>query len=138
MSIDTKELLHQLKKTTDINQFFAKYETEFHKINITGFLNDMMVQKKLTAAAIAKKSGHGDYVYKVINGERKPSRDVLIGMAIGMELSLEECQLLLRISKFGTLDPRDRRDSVVIYGINQHNTIEQMNDLLYEMELQTL
>lgn len=138
MSVDTKELLHKLSEATDIKEFLTEFEAEFHQMTCTEFINDVIAQRKLSVASIARRSGHGDYVYKVINGERKPSRDVLIGIAVGMELSLEETQLLLRISRMAVLDPRDRRDSVIIYGLNERLTIDRLNDLLYETQQKTL
>ncbi len=138
VSMDTKELLHHLSKAHNIGTFLSEFENEFHQLSCKEFINGIIQQKQLSIASIARKSGHGDYVYKVINGERTPSRDVLISIAIGMGLSFEETQLLLRIAKAATLDPRDRRDSVIIYGIQKQFNIDKLNDLLYEMQQQTL
>lgn len=138
MNIDTKELLHRLSKSTDIKKFLDENEDEFINLNCVDFLNSIIAQKNITIASVAKKSGQGDYVYKVLNGERKPSRDVLISIAFGMQLSLDETQLLLRISKNAMLDPRDRRDSIIIYGINEKLSVDLINDLLFEMKFNTI
>lgn len=138
MNIDTKELLHRLSVSDDIKEFINNNENEFINITYTDFLNSILAKKNISIASVAKKSGQGDYVYKVLNGERKPSRDVLIAIAFGLQLSLDETQLLLRISKNATLDPRDRRDSVMIYGITEHLSVDKLNDLLFEMKFNTL
>lgn len=138
MAIDTTELLHKLSTAKDIKFFLNEYEQEFRSISFSEFLNDIIYDKELTPAEVAKKSGQGEYVYKVIRGERKPSRDVIIAIAVGMTLSLDETQLLLRIAKWAMLDPRDKRDSIIIYSIKEKHTIDQLNDLLFDMEQQTL
>ena len=138
MAIDTTELLHKLSTAKDIKFFLNEYEQEFRSISFSEFLNDIIYDKELTPAEVAKKSGQGEYVYKVIRGERKPSRDVIIAIAVGMTLSLDETQLLLRIAKWAMLDPRDKRDSIIIYYIKEKHTIDQLNDLLFDMEQQTL
>lgn len=138
MNIDTKELLHRLSESDDIKKFIDDNENEFINVKCTDFLNSILAQKCISIASVAKRSGQGDYVYKVLNGERRPSRDVLISIAFGMQLSLDETQLLLRISKNAILDPRDRRDSVIIYGIKEQLLVEKLNDLLFEMNFNTL
>ena len=134
MPIDTKELLHRLSKATDVKEFIDENEKEFHNRSCTDFLNEILVQKKTSVSEVARNSGQGEYVYKVMRGERKASRDVLISIAVGLCLSLDETQHLLRISKWAILDPRDKRDSIIIYSINEKHTINQLNDLLYDME----
>lgn len=136
--MNTTQLLHKLSESKDVKKFIEEYESEFRCISCSDFINDVLAQKDLSVAKVAKESGQGEYAYKVIRGERKPSRDVLITIAIGLELNLDETQLLLRIAKWAILDPRDKRDSIIIYGINERKTVEQLNDLLYDMEQQTL
>ena len=50
-----------------------------------------------------------------------------------MHLSLDEIQMLLRVAKFASLDPRDRRDSIILYALNSDFMIEKINELLEEM-----
>ena len=134
MNISTTELLNRLTQTSDINTFVDEYEKEFMTLSGTEFLNELLTDKKLSMAEIVKRSGQSDYVYKVFRGERKPSRDILIAIAVGMGLSVDEMQLLLRVSKLAALDPRDRRDSVIIYGLKEELEIAKINDLLYELD----
>lgn len=138
MSINTTQLLHKLSCANDIKAFISEYENEFHTITPTEFINDIIIERNIAPADVMKNSGQGDYVYKVIRGERKPSRDILIAISIGMKLSVDETQLLLRISKWAILDARDKRDSIIIYSIKEKKTFNELNDLLYEMGQQTL
>lgn len=138
MSLNTTQLLNKLSSATDIKAFISEYEQEFRSITWQEFLNDIIREKAISSTDVAKRSGQGEYVYKVIRGERKPSRDVCIAMSIGMALTLDETQLLLRVFKWAILDPRDKRDSIIMYSLKEKHTIDQTNDLLYDMEQQTL
>lgn len=138
MNIDTKELLNNLCMAEDIKAFIEDYGEEFLNISFPELLNQMSVQKGMNVAEVAKKSRQGDYVYKVFRGERKPSRDIVLTISVGMELSLKETQLLLRVAKMAALDPRDRRDSILIYGLKEKLGVDRLNDLLYEIEEKTL
>ena len=134
----TDELLCELKNAPDIDTFIKTHESHFINKTTSDYLNELIKVKDVSVADIVKKSGLGEYVYKVFKGERNPSRDILISIAFGMNLSLEETQLLLRISKFAILDSRDRRDSVIIYSINKNFSVFKTDDLLEEQNLTTL
>lgn len=138
MSIETSELFHKLCHTNNIQNFLEEYGSEFLSLSFTETINNLATEKDMSIADIARNSGQGDYVYKVFQGKRKPSRDIILAIAIGMKLSVDETQLLLRAAKLAALDPRDRRDSVLIYGLNEQMTFSNLNELLYEMQEQTL
>lgn len=133
MNIETQELLNRLETEDDIALFFKENEGEFLTIDLRELLNELVAHKELKLSDIVRKSGQGDYVYKVFNGDRKPSRDILIGIAIGMNLTFKETQFVLRIAKQAALDPRDKRDSIFIYSINTGLEYPKVNDLLSEM-----
>ena len=138
MNIETKQLLNKISQTKDIRRFIEQYEEEFLRISPIEYLKEILAQKNMTPSEVAKRSGQGEYVYKVFRGERKPSRDVLIAIGIGMQLTVDEVQLLLRSARCAQLDPRDKRDSIILYSLKEKQTIEQLNDLLYELQQPTL
>ena len=132
MQAITKELLKKLKNANDIEAFLKANEDKFINKNTSDYLNELINVKEISVASVAKASGAGEYVYKIFNGDRKPSRDITISIALGMKLSLDETQFLLRISKFAILDSRNKRDSVIIYAISHGLTITETDDLLYQ------
>ena len=138
MQTITQKLLEGLKNADDIKTFLDLHEQEFLSQTLTDYLNELMTDKNITVAKIAKNSGIGEYVYKIFSGERRATRDVLVSVAFGMELSIEETQLLLRIAKFAVLDSRERRDSVIIYALSHDMTVFECDDLLNENNLITL
>lgn len=132
MENTTKELLNKIKKCTDITKCVEENREAYLNITPVQYLNNLIEVKKLIIADIAEGSERGDYVYKVFSGKRKASRDVLIAIAFGMNLTLDETQLLLRIASKARLDPKNARDSVIIYGLYSSLRISHVNDILYE------
>ncbi len=138
MQTFTEELFLELQNISDIDSFFKAHEHQFLKETTESFLNSILELRKMSVSQVAKNSGVGEYAYKIFRGERTPSRDVLIAIAFGMELSIEETQLLLRISKFAILDAREKRDSVIIFSITNGLNVFKTDDLLYENNLPTI
>lgn len=103
------------------------------------YLTKLMKEKQLTTVQIAKTTGIGDYLYKLVNGAKKnPSRDILIRLAIGMELELEEISFMMWITHFHDLDSRDKRDAAILFCLDKGFDLQHTDDMLYELSLRTL
>lgn len=133
MRKETEESLHEIESSNDINSFLEDYSQELLRGSAHEFLNAKLCEKNLTIADVAKRSAHGDYVYKVFAGTRSPSRDILISIGFGMSMNVVEIQMLLRLSGTSRLDPRNRRDAVTLYALSKVQAITYLNDLLYDM-----
>lgn len=134
MEKSTSRLLNSLKSTNDIIAFLDENEKEILGETLSQCLSRLLAEKDLTVAAVAEKSGRGDYTYKIFNGNKNPTRDVIISIAIGMGLTLPETQLVLRLAKFAYLDPRNKRDSVFIFAINKKLDIYETNSILIDIK----
>jgi hypothetical protein len=55
-----------------------------------------------------------------------------------MHLNLEETQRLLKIGGGSALYPRNKRDSVIIYAINNAYSVLDCDEILYELGEDTL
>ena len=133
MDKTTNELLNRLTDTNDITVFLKANEAELIKETLPQCLSRLLAEKNLSVAAVADKSDRGDYAYKIFNGNKNPTRDVLIAVAIGMGLKLSEAQLVLRIAKFAYLDLRNKRDSVFIFGLGKGLDINEINGILVDI-----
>lgn len=132
MEKSTSRLLNGLTNSNDIIAFLNENEKELLCETLPQCLSRLLAEKDLTVAAVAEKSGRGDYAYKIFNGNKNPTRDVLISIALGMGLTLPETQLVLRLAKFAYLDPRNKRDSIFIFAINKRLNIYETNAILID------
>lgn len=72
------------------------------------------------------------YGYQILKGVRTPSRNIVLQLAFGLKLSLEETQSLLKIAGHQELYPKSKRDCYLIYSFNQRHSLMEANNLLYE------
>ena len=134
MKKTTDELLNNIKNVNSIEDFIKDNSAEYFNISIDEYLRRLLKDKGLKISHISISSCLGDYVYKIFNGTRKGTRDVYIAIAIAMKLSYEEIQPLLRLAKYIMLDPRDERDSILIYAIEKKLTVMETNDILFNCD----
>lgn len=132
-------MTEQLVSVSEYEEFYQENRNNFIEYSLSEYLMQLMEEKNMTAAQIAKSSGMGDYIYKLISGKKKnPSRDVLIRIAIGMQLEDNEIATLMRITRFRDLDARDKRDAAIIFAIHNSFDLARVNEMLYGLQLETL
>jgi len=134
----TQELLHRLEDIDDIMKYLDENSGEIIEETPESYLSCLLEIKGLKVANVAQRSERGDYVYKVFQGKRKASREILLAIAIGMSMTVSETQLLLRIARTAQLDPRNQHDSVIIYALSNNLTVQKTNDILYDVDEETL
>lgn len=136
--ITTNELINNLKKTNNVFEFFREYEKEFLNQTTYDVLNELLMRSGMSMSEIKEKSFVGEYVYKVFSGVRKPSRNILIAIGLALGITLEEMQLLLRVSEQALLDARSKRDAIIIFSVNYKKSVEKTEELLLEAGVEPL
>ncbi len=129
--ISTEELLQFLKSTSTIEGFFNRYEDEIPTLSVTDYLAALMERHRLSKRDVLRAANMERSIgYQIFNGYRNPSRDALMCIAFGMQLSLCETQHLLKVAQRGELYPKNRRDAAVIYCIEHRLDLIQTEILL--------
>lgn len=95
----TDQLLKILQNSNDINSYLTD--------------NDSNIQK--------------NYGYQIFDGSKTPSRDKVIALALAMQLTLDEANRLLHLSNNGILYPKIKRDSIIIFGLENNQKIIDLN-----------
>ena len=135
----TTDLMNELNHTSHIDQYLKDNEEYIIDQTLSNFICNLLEAKNLTKADIIKKADINDiYGYQILSGRRKPSRNKLICLCVGAEFTLEETNEILTIGEFSPLFPKLKRDSIIIFGIQNHYTILQINESLYSHQLKTL
>lgn len=106
---------------------------------ISGVLNELIGAKNLTVDIVA---GRADIdpatIYRFMNKKRNPSRNALLRIAMGMELSLEETQVLLKSGNCAALSGSRERDIEIMDGIINKKYYDEVNDVLHRKNLPDL
>ena len=96
------------------------------------------VAVSVPARVIEQSQIERTYGHQLFNGTRRPSRDKVLQLAIGMGLNVEETQKLLRAAGKSPLYPRLRRDAVILFGIRKSFSIIDVQEALAKYRLTTL
>lgn len=137
--ISTDSLLRRLFRTKNLDSFLTRNEQHLHAEEFCALLqlkcreHGLVPERAILAAQIDRTYGH-----QLFNGTRKPSRDKILQLAIGMKLSLEETQQLLQAAGKSPLYPRLKREAVLIYCLNRGLDMMETQSLLGEKELTLL
>ena len=116
----TQELLDILKNTNNIKTFLDTQEKNFSQIPLPDFLEMLLEKHRLKKSQCIEDANlQRNYGYQIFSGERTPSRDKVIALALAMHLTLEETHALLCSSGYADLYAKNKRDSVLIFGITK-------------------
>ena len=138
MKKTTEELLKTLKSSS-LTAYLQDNKDELSDNPIAEYLSLAMEEKGLKKSDVIKNSGiQINYAYQIFSGLKLPSRDKLICLCFGMALSLNEAQALLKYSGFAPLYPRNKRDSVIIFALQNKKNVIECNLLLDEYNLSPL
>ena len=116
----TEELLEGLKKANNLENYVLENQDEFMQVDIAEYLDR-------------------SYVYHILNGERKnPSRSKLLAICVAMKMDIKETQYFLRAAQVPVLYPRNQRDCIILYGLEQGASVMELNETLYTMQFELL
>lgn len=131
----TDEMWNEIKSADDYESFAANNSGTFTSADISACLNNLLAEKNIPLKEAVKRSGlDRAYAYHIFSGKKIPSRDKLIAIAFGINLSLDETQTLLKRTRNRPLYPKDERDSVIIYALLNGQRLDIINEKLYERD----
>lgn len=131
MKKDTNDLFKELEADCEIEDYLKSNTSSFVNHTLSNFWQDICEKSEMSKSNIINKSEFNySFFYDVINGRKIPARDKIIRLALTMNIGLDNCQQALRLSDKSLLYPRIKRDSIIIYALNNNLTISACNELL--------
>ena len=135
----TDDLSQELMSQPDLDQYITENEASFADVDISSALVELYKRCGVSKAELARRAGMSEvYLHQVFSGRRRPSRDRLLCLCIGMKAGLEEVQQLLRKSGHAPIYPRIKRDVIIIHGILYGTPLAEINDKLFVENEKTL
>lgn len=134
MAKTTTELLKELKRQScSLPDYLSNHKDTFVNEDIKAFWENIIESKNYSKSNIINKADFSYcYFYEVINGRKSPTKDKVVRLALAMKMTIDECQQALKVSGRSALHPKNRRDSILIYAIEQQMTVIQCNNLLVD------
>jgi len=135
----TEKLLNELKSEKRIENFTENNSSSFNEITLSEYLKNLLITKQRTKAEIIQKANLNKvYGYNIFSGEKSPSRDKVLAIALAFSLSIEETQYLLKYARVKELYVRHKRDSFILFALNRDLTVIETNQLLLDMNEEIL
>lgn len=140
MKKDTNQLLEELKNFSGFERFYKQNESQLATTPLCELLQTLMDEKRLSRADIVKNSEMSEvYAYQILSGiKQHPGREKVLCLAIGMGLSGEETQTLLKTTGYAPLYAKRPSDAIVLYGLYKRLNVVEVNNLLFEYGQETL
>ena len=137
--LTTSQLLSFIKKSAN----FGQVNTLFHDVEaqpvFCHFLYELMEKYKISSKDMINASGiERSYFYHILSGQKVPSRNIVLRIALCLGATLTETNQLLRLSHQGALYPKIRRDAAIIFAIERKYTMQQANEFLMREHEQAL
>lgn len=138
-SISTSELLKQLNNSNNLDEYFKQNQEYFLDSTISDYLYNVFAEKCLVKSRVFRKAEIDEiYGYQIFSGKKNPSRNTLIAICIGARFTINEIQTALKIAGYATLYSKSKRDSIIIFGINNSKEVREINEMLFDQNEDTL
>lgn len=140
MQKSTTELLNELKNFDSFKEYEKINKISMINKTLSQYLCDLLEEKHLKKSDVIRKGELNEsYAYQMFSGVKStPSKDKLICLSIGMDLSVDETNSLLKLAGLSPLYPRIKRDSIIIINMNNKKSVVEINEELYNEGEETL
>ena len=133
----TEEVLQELLDAPSLDAFVDG--REFPAETLAGFLGHMLEKKHLKCSRVVRMADLNEtFGYQIFTGARNPSRDKVLQIAFAMALTLRETNRALRAAGTSSLNPKCRRDAIIIFCIGQGCSLQKVNEELYRLGEETV
>lgn len=132
---DTRMLTHEMDSilgiSTDLDSALDLLSGNMDSPSFPDYLAQRMEERgitpqQLSVLALLSRS----FTYQICSGDRAPSRDIVLRLAIALKLTVEETQRMLRIAQRGALYARVRRDAILIFCLSRHLSLYDADEML--------
>lgn len=135
----TGDLRQELMDQPNLDAYIHENQEYFSEKNVTELLAQMYGRKDISKAELARCAGISEvYIHQVFSGRRRPSRDRLVCICIGLKATLDEAQELLKQAGYAQLYPKNKREAIIAHGIIHGTALAEINDKLFTENEKTL
>lgn len=133
----TEDLLEQLLASEHPEDYLD--HERFVNQELTDYIGELLAATGMSKADVIRGSQlSNSQGYDIFNGVSRPRRNNAIRFAFGLRCNLPAAQRLLRLCGLSLLWPKNRRDAIIIWCINQGKTLPECDDELWRFGEDTL
>ena len=139
MHKDTSEIVEELGLCPDFQTFYNENKDYMLTESLAQLLARLLESSGLKKSQVIKDAELSEvYGYQIFSGVRVPERKKLLCLAVAMKLNIDQTQSLLRQAGYSQLYVKIPFDSAILYGFCKKLSVVEINELLYEYNLETL
>lgn len=133
----TEELLNELLASGDPTAFIEDHHIQ--KRTLSDYLQYLLDIHGLQRPDVIRTAGINEtFGYQIFMGQRGASRDKILQLAFAMNLTLRECNRLLKLSGANELYCKNKRDAIIIFCLDKGYTLQKTDDELYRFGEDTI
>lgn len=119
-NISTRELWMKLFQAGGIDEFLSGNGESAVLPSFSEYIRELAATREEKPEQVLRRAGiEKSFGHRLFSGTRKPSRDTVLQLAFGFELTPDETQQLLKISRAAALHPKIKRDAVIAFCLNR-------------------
>lgn len=128
------KILHSARSVSDLAQYTNNLSVikSSHKTFAEYFCSYIQEHNLSESDIIHASQIHRTYAYQILNGSKNPGRDKVLALCLAAHMTNEETGRALALANLGKLYPRNKRDGIIIFALEQQLSIQQTNELLFE------
>lgn len=124
--MNTEKLLHAITQASTVSEALRFVEDQSTLTPISQLLGDVLACRQVSPQQLATLIDmERSTLYRLLNGERLTTRNVLLRIALALNMNLEETQTLLRSGHRAELYALVRRDALIIFCIERGYSLEK-------------
>ncbi|EXM40844.1 hypothetical protein RASY3_03965 [Ruminococcus albus SY3] len=133
MKKSTDELLNEIRSADSIDSYLSDNAENISCKKVSEMLENILAEKGLVKSEVIARSEVSQvYAYQIFSGVKEaPARDKVLSILIAMGLILDEVQSFLKLSGYPFLYAKNKRDSILIFCIENHKSVIETNNELY-------
>ncbi|MCI8339340.1 MAG: helix-turn-helix transcriptional regulator [Lachnospiraceae bacterium] len=133
----TSELQQVLKKIhsgQELENYINNELPPQDSMTFHAYYNAYLEQRHLEKAKVIQISGISrTYAYQILQGEKNPSRDKILALALAAGMDLKNINQCLKMAGMNELYEKVRKDAIILFALNKKLNLTEINELLYEM-----
>lgn len=127
----TKVLEHEILDSADGSLLGGE---DFFLPKWADYMGEILKRRGLQVKEVIFKCNlERSYGYQIFNGTRRPTRDILMILALVLKLDMDETRRMFELAGRAPLYARCRRDAAVLYGLSHGMTEIDVHELLLEL-----
>ena len=140
MKKDTSDLLAELQGFSSFKDFYRENEESIiEKKPLSSYLSALVEEQGIKKADAIRRSELSEvYAYQIFSGMRIPERKKLLALGVGMGLTFDQLQKLLKETGYAPLYAKNSFDCIVIFGVCNGFSVAQINEMLFDYGEETL